>query len=184
MRAWYPETKEPSQKSYSRSRIFGVALDRQDKRIVKILQTEGRITNSDLAGRIGLTAAPTLARVNKLESTGVIRGYAAQVDRRALDLPFLAFASVILRAPRPDEHAGFLQAMMDLPEVLECHHMAGDEDYLLKVVTRGPQEYEALIMDRIGAIPQVQRIKTMLVLSTGKSTTALPVGDVDAGEGG
>lgn len=152
-----------------------MALDRQDKRILELLQSDGRMTNAELANRIGLTPAPTLARVNKLEATGVIRGYTALVDPLAVDLPFLAFVSVILSAPRPDEHARFLRAMLELPEVLECHHVAGDEDYLLKVVATGPKDYESLVMDRIGSIPEVQRVKTMLVLSSGKQTTALPV---------
>jgi len=152
-----------------------VSLDRQDKRILEILQADGRITNSELASRINLTPAPTLSRVNKLESTGVIRGYTALIDPLALGLPFLAFVSVILRAPRPDEHASFLRAMLELPEVLECHHVAGDEDYLLKVVATGPRDYESLVMHRIGAIPEVLRVKTMLVLSSGKQTTSLPV---------
>src|SRR3954471_6026813 len=108
--------------------------DKVDIEILKVLQQEGRITNSDLAARVGLTPGPTLARVNKLEAAGLIVGYTTIVDRQKLGIPITAFVSVILRSHNKAAADTFLGQVCAMPEVLECHHIAGEEDYLLKVV--------------------------------------------------
>ncbi|RYG32065.1 Lrp/AsnC family transcriptional regulator [bacterium] len=149
--------------------------DAVDRLLVETLQREGRVTYSDLATRVGLTAAPTQARVAKLESTGVITGYAAKVDRTKIGYTFLAFVSVILRNHEPDEEDAFEAAAAAIPQIQEIHHVSGEEDYLLKVIARDTTDFEKLLRRTIGAIPQVQRVKTTLVLSTAKSTTACPV---------
>lgn len=149
--------------------------DAVDRSLVGSLQSEGRATYADLASRIGLTAAPTQARVAKLENAGIITGYAARVDREKLGYGFLAFVSVILKNHQPDEEDAFEAAAAAVPQIQEVHHIAGDEDYLLKVIARDTADFERLLRRVIGAIPQVQRVKTTLVLSTAKSTTECPV---------
>src|SRR5689334_15559925 len=114
--------------------VGAMLLDATDSRILEILQEEGRITNADLATRIGLSAGATLARVNKLESAGFICGYKAILDRAGLGLNITAFVAVILKSHGRQESMDFLEAVQELPQVLECHHIAGEEDYLLKVV--------------------------------------------------
>lgn len=133
------------------------------------------MTNAELASRIGLTPGPTLARVNKLESAGIIRGYAALVDRDAVGLPVTAFVSVILKNHGKAASQDFLKAVAGLPEVLECHHIAGDEDYLLKVVAASPSDYESFVLDRLAEVADVQRVKTTIVLSSPICGTAVPI---------
>lgn len=150
-------------------------LDALDLRILDILQAEGRITNSELAHRIGLTPGPALTRVNKLETGGYIKRYVAVVDREALGLPVTAFVAVIMREHGRAASDSFQQAVDSIPEVLECHHIAGEEDYLLKVVAASPSDFERFVLEVLSEIPAVQRVKTTFVLSTTKNETCIPV---------
>jgi Lrp/AsnC family transcriptional regulator, leucine-responsive regulatory protein len=148
-------------------------LDAQDRLLVRALQAEGRATCADLAGRIGLTAAPTQARITKMEAAGVLRGYAARVDRTKLGYGLLAFVSVVLASHEPEREDAFVAAMREIPEVQECHHVAGEEDYLLKVVARDVADLERVV--RAVSTPQVRRVRTTLVLSSAKDTAEVPV---------
>jgi Lrp/AsnC family leucine-responsive transcriptional regulator len=150
-------------------------LDAVDLKILDILQTDGRITNSELAHRIGLTAGPVLTRVSKLETAGFIKRYVAVIDREAMGLPVTAFVSVIMKTHDRESTREFNEAVQALPEVLECHHIAGEEDYLLKVVAANPADYERFVLESLSAIPSVQRVKTTFVLSTPKNETSIPV---------
>lgn len=150
-------------------------LDSIDLQVLDILQNEGRITNAELASRVGLTPAPMLARVNKLEERGYIRRYVALLDPVGVGLNVTAFVSVILHAHGRESATAFLSALSEIPEVVECHHIAGQEDYLLKVMAASPSDYERLVLEKITAIPAVQRVKTTIVLSTPKSVTQLPI---------
>lgn len=150
-------------------------LDIIDFNILEILQKEGRITNAELAQRIGLTPGPVLTRVSKLESAGYIRGYVAVVDRASLGLGVTAFVSVILKDHDRRSAEVFTTAVGSIPQVLECHHIAGDEDYLLKVIAASPVDYERVILDEISSLAGVQRVKTIFVLSTTKDETGVPV---------
>lgn len=150
-------------------------LDATDARILETLQEEGRITNAELAQRIGLSPGATLARVSKLEASGLICGYTAIMNRQALGLPVTAFVAVILRSHGRQESADFLEAVKSLPQVMECHHIAGDEDYLLKVVASDPTDFETFVLDELTSIPAVQRVKTTFVLSSPKVSTVIPI---------
>lgn len=151
------------------------AFDAIDRQILEILQREGRITNAELAARVGLTPGPTLARVNKLEASGLIRGYVALVDRNRIGLDVTAFVSIILKQHGKASSVAFIEAMQGLPEVLECHHIAGEQDFLLKVVAASPREYESFVLDKLSELPEVARVNTTFVLSSPKSLTALPL---------
>lgn len=151
-------------------------LDTVDLSILATLQSEGRVTNSDLAARVGLTPAPTLQRVRKLEDAGIIRRYAAILDPESLGLQVTVFVSVVMVSHGREATDRFVAAVSDLSEVLECHHLAGDEDFLLKVVARSPADYERFLLEKLCAIEGVQRVNTKFVLSSPKSTTELPIG--------
>ena len=150
-------------------------LDATDARILEILQESGRITNAELAHRVGLSPGATLARVSKLELAGVISGYTAIMNREALGLAVTAFVAVILKTHGRQESADFLEAVKSLPQVLECHHIAGDEDYFLKVVASSPSDFETFVLDELTSIPAVQRVKTTFVLSSPKVSTVVPI---------
>lgn len=155
-------------------------MDAVDKKIVTILQREGRMTNVELAQRVGLTPAPTLARVHKLEELGYIQGYAAIVNREMIGLPVTAFVSVILKEHGSEIAKRFIEMVAEFDQVLEVHHIAGEEDYLLKVVASSPRDYELFVLNTLTALETVQRVKTTFVLSTPKSTTVVPIRHVEA----
>jgi Lrp/AsnC family leucine-responsive transcriptional regulator len=150
-------------------------LDEVDLRILEILQREGRITNFDLAKKIGLTPAPTLARVKKLESSGYIRRYVALVEQAKLGMSVTAFVHVILESHKKKTTFDFVKAVEAMPEVLECHHIAGDEDFLLKVVASSPAEYELFVLEKLTKVEGIEKVKTTFVLSSSKLETAIPV---------
>lgn len=150
-------------------------LDAIDFMILDILQHEGRVTNADLAQRVGLTPAPTLARVKKLEESGHIKRFVALVDQAKLGMPVTAFVSVILESHRLSTSQEFVKAVQALPEVLECHHIAGDEDFLLKVVAASPADYESFVLEKLTKIGGIEKVKTIFVLSSSKLETAIPL---------
>lgn len=152
-----------------------MSIDATDRSILDVLQRDGRITNVDLAQRIGLSPGPTLARVNKLEQTGYIEGYAAMLSRDKLGLSVTAFVLVSLREHNRAANDAFLAAVRELPEVLEVHHIAGDEDFLLKVVAESPASYEDFMLESLTSVADLHRVKTVFVLSSPKSTTAIPI---------
>ena len=151
-------------------------LDDIDRQILRLLQADGRMTNAALADAVGLTATPMLARIKKLEQSGVIQRYAAIVDRSAVGNGTLAYAEVKLAEHRLPTHTKFVEAVCAFPEVLEVHHVAGDEDFLLKVVARDIEEYEHFLLHRLTRVPGIDRVTTTFVLSTRKAETALPIG--------
>jgi Lrp/AsnC family leucine-responsive transcriptional regulator len=153
------------------------ALDEIDRKILKLLQKNGRMTNAALAEAVGLTATPMLQRIKKLEQRGVIRGYAALVDPAAVGRGTTAYVLVKQSIHDLDTHARFVEAMGEYSEVLECRHIAGEEDYLLKVVVRDIAEYERFLLHRLTKVPGIDRVKTIFVLSTSKEETAVPIED-------
>ncbi len=149
-----------------------------DRAILEILQQDGRITNVELAQRVGLTPGPTLARVNKLESAGFIQQYVAIVDRPKIGLAVTVFVSVVLRSHNKAANDEFLASVCKMREVLEVHHIAGDEDFLLKIVAESPADYEKFVLERLTSVADLQRVKTIFVLSSPKNTTAVPVVEI------
>ena len=149
--------------------------DATDRAILRVLQEDGAITNADLAVRIGLTPAPTLERVRKLVRDGYIRKYVALVDQAKLGKPVTAFVAVIMKSHGQQTDAAFRRAVARLPEVLECHHIAGEEDYLLKVVAASPTDYERFVLGRLLKVAAIEKIKTTFVLSSSKLETKIPL---------
>lgn|SRR5690606_1125233 len=150
-------------------------LDSTDLRIVQLLQEEGRLSNAELARRVGLTPPPMLERVRRLEREGVIRGYQARIDPHALGRRLTVFAAVTLEMHRGGAVEEFTEAVRAVPEVLECHHLTGQADYLLKVVVADTADYERLLRERLLRLPGVRRVQSSVVLSTLKEGSPIPV---------
>jgi Lrp/AsnC family transcriptional regulator, leucine-responsive regulatory protein len=156
-------------------------LDAVDRKLLKLLQEDGSLTNTELAARVGLTPAPTLERVRKLEREGFVRKYVALLDQAKLGKPVTAFVSVIMRSHGSRTDGTLKRAIAKLPEVLECHHIAGDEDYLLKVVAASPADYERFVLEKLTRIPAIEKVKTTFVLSSSKLETSIPFSGLPGG---
>jgi Lrp/AsnC family leucine-responsive transcriptional regulator len=149
--------------------------DRIDFQILKILQENGRITNLQLSNEIGLSPAPTLERVRKLENAGFIKSYHALVDEELLGLGIKTFIQVSLDFHKSNAIQTFMDEIRDIKEITECHHVTGQCDFLLKVYVKDIKSYERLIMDKISRISVVKTFQTMMILSTSKKEPAVPL---------
>jgi len=153
-----------------------MALDRYDRRILEVLQEEGRISNQELADRIGLSQSPCLRRVRALEESGLITGYRALVDAKKLGLNLLALIHISMDRHTPERFANFDGVVSSLPEVLECLLITGqDADYQLKVVVQDMDAYQALLLDRITRIEGVTGVHSSFVLRQVVNRTAMPL---------
>jgi Lrp/AsnC family transcriptional regulator, leucine-responsive regulatory protein len=150
-------------------------IDEIDRKILRLLQENGRMTNAALAEAVGLTATPMLQRIRKLEQRGVITGYTALVDPKTVGRGTIAYVLVKQAEHRLGSHKRFVQAVAGVPEVIECHHVAGEDDFMLKVVVRDIGEYERFLLDRLARIANIDRVKTIFVLSTAKAGAPLPI---------
>ncbi|MBC8337666.1 MAG: Lrp/AsnC family transcriptional regulator [Alphaproteobacteria bacterium] len=150
-------------------------LDAIDRRILKNLQNDARLSNVDLAGSVGLSPSPCLRRVARLQETGVIKGYATLVDAEAVGLPVSIFVSVSLEKQIEQALETFEAEITARPEVMECYLMTGDADYLLRVVTSDLAAYERFLLDHLTRIPGVASIKSSFALKQVAYRTALPI---------
>jgi Lrp/AsnC family leucine-responsive transcriptional regulator len=148
-------------------------MDIQDIQALRLLMREGRSTWSELARLLGLSAPAAADRVRRLEERGVIRGYSAVVDPEAVGLGVTAFVAVTLE--KPEHRAGFLGWVDGAPEVQECHHVAGEGDFLLKVRCAAVRDLEAIVSEEIKGLHGVTSTRTTVVLSTRKETPVLPL---------
>jgi Lrp/AsnC family leucine-responsive transcriptional regulator len=148
-------------------------IDETDGIILDLLQDNARISQADIARAVGLAPSAVLERIRKLESRGIIRGYAALVDPHALDQSMLAFVAVRTEEAPGDNSVA--NALAKCAEVLELHHVAGDDCYLLKVRARDAEHVGQLLRHRFGRIPGVKSTRTTIVLETVKETPRLPI---------
>jgi Lrp/AsnC family leucine-responsive transcriptional regulator len=156
----------------------GSMLDDIDIALLALLQSDARVSNAEIARRIGMAPSATLERVRKLEEKGVVTGYAARIRPEAVGLGLLAFIFV-----RSEEGIGSTEterALAAFPEVLEVHHVAGEDCFLLKVRVADTASLGALLRDRLGAIPAVRSTRTTIVLQTVKEGSALPLPAIGA----
>ncbi|MQY52134.1 Lrp/AsnC family transcriptional regulator [Rhodocyclus tenuis] len=152
-------------------------LDRYDLQILHILQEDGRISNQDLADRIGLSPSPCLRRVRALEEAGIIAGYRAQINAKALGLSLTALIHISMDQHTPERFASFEAAISTMPEVLECLLITGqDADYQLKVVVRDMEAYQELLLNRINRAPGVTGVHSSFVLRRVVQQRRLPLG--------
>ena len=144
-----------------------------DYKALRRLMVQGRASWAELAEDMGLSAPAAAERIRKLEQQMIIKGYAALVDPAAVGYPLTAFIAVTL--DRPKHRAGFLEAMAEMTEVVECFHIAGDGDYLLKVRCRGTADLDRLLTTGIKGVKGIAQTRTTIVLSTFKDTVVTPV---------
>lgn len=154
---------------------MAIELDKIDLQILKILQQNGRITNLQLSNEIGLSPAPTLERVRKLENSGYILSYHALVDEEKLGLGIKTFIQVSLDFHKSNTIQTFLNEIQEIKEITECHHVTGQCDFLLKVYVKDIKSYEQLIMQKISRISVVKTFQTMIIMSTNKKEPTVPL---------
>ena len=149
-------------------------LDAIDRRLLAELQDEGRVTNVELAQRVGLTAPPCLRRVRALEEEGVIRGYHADLDASKLGFAITVFAMVSLKSQAEESLRQFEDAMKSLPEVRECHMLNGEIDFILKCVAPDLSTFQRFLTQSLTAAPNVASVKTSLVIRCAKDQPGVP----------
>ncbi|WP_174297823.1 Lrp/AsnC family transcriptional regulator [Sphingomonas bacterium] len=154
-----------------------MAFDRIDRQIMALLQDDGRMTNVDLAERVGLTAPPCLRRVRALEEAGAIRGYHAELDAGRLGFPITVFAMVSLQSQAERDLAAFEEHVATIPEVRECHMLNGEIDFILKIVAHDLRTFQDILTTHLTPAPNVASVKTSLTIRTAKALSGIPVTD-------
>ncbi|MCH2096384.1 MAG: Lrp/AsnC family transcriptional regulator [Rhodobacteraceae bacterium] len=150
-------------------------LDETDRRILRVLQKRGRISNADLADEINLSASACHRRVQRLEAEGMVKDYVALLNTRKLGLATTVFVEIKLNAQADDVLEAFERAVARVPDVLECHLMAGNADYLLKVVAEDTDDFARIHRQHLSRLPGVAQMQSSFALRTVFKTTALPV---------
>lgn len=154
-------------------------LDPIDRQILRELQADGRMTNVDLAARVGLTAPPCLRRVRTLEEEGTIRGYHADLDASRLGYGITVFAMVSLKTQAEADLQAFEAHVASLDPVRECHMLNGEIDFMLKIVAHDLQEFQSFLTTHITPAPNVAGVKTSLTIRTSKASPGVPVRSED-----
>jgi Lrp/AsnC family transcriptional regulator, leucine-responsive regulatory protein len=150
-------------------------LDATDKQLLNFLQEDGRITNADLARKVNLSPPSVLQRVRRLEESGLVDKYVAVLNPERLGYQMLVFAQVSLALHHEQPIEAFRSNVLEIGQVLECHHVSGDFDFLLKIIVPDMKSYEELIRTQLSNIPGVGKIQSSFVMATNKSTTVLPL---------
>jgi len=150
-------------------------INKHDRKILEVLQAQGRIPNVQLAAEVGLSPPAVLERVRKLEERDIIQKYVAIVDNKKVGLGTVIFVAVTLHLHQKDSIENFHNFVQECEKVLECYHLAGSEDYLLKIYSRDIDDYEHFLLNELTQIKGIDRVKTMFVLSTLKRETAVPL---------
>lgn len=157
--------------------MSGELFDSVDRQILAELQADGRITNVELAARVGLTAPPCLRRVRALEERGAIRGYHADLNAQDLGYSITVFAMVSLKSQAEPDLQAFEAHVASLEPVRECHMLNGEIDFILKVVARNLQEFQSFLTSSLTTAPNVASVKTSLTIRTSKHMPGVPVPD-------
>jgi DNA-binding Lrp family transcriptional regulator len=152
-----------------------MALDQIDRQILSLLQADGRMTNVELAERVGLTAPPCLRRVRALEEAGAIRGYHAELDGGRLGYPITVFAMVSLKSQAEADLAGFEAHVAVIPEIRECHMLNGEIDFILKIVAPDLRAFQEILTTHLTPAPNVASVKTSLTIRTAKAESGIPI---------
>ncbi|MFW8595466.1 Lrp/AsnC family transcriptional regulator [Cribrihabitans neustonicus] len=152
-----------------------MALDETDRRILSVLQKQGRISNADLSERVNLSASACHRRVQRLEADGYIRNYVALLDARKMNVPATIFVEITLQGQADELLDAFERAVALIPDVLECHLMAGTADYILKVVAENTEDFARIHRQHLARLPGVAQMQSSFALRTVFKTTALPV---------
>lgn len=152
-----------------------MAFDEIDRQIMAHLQADGRMTNVELADRVGLTAPPCLRRVRTLEEKGAIRGYHADLDPTWLGYTITVFAMVSLKSQAEADLEAFEAHVADIPEIRECYMLNGDIDFILKIVAKDLSSFQQFLTTRLTTAPNVAHVRTSLTIRSSKSLPGVPV---------
>lgn len=161
--------------SFLAKQLQALKLDQTDRKILEILQTKAKITNAQLSKQVDLSPAPTLERVKKLENTGIIKSYHAVLDKLAIGLGVTTLVQVTLVKHKKDFISSFLQRVDEIPSIIECHHVTGQGDFILKVVAEDMTKYQRLMLEVISEIPEVDNLQSTIILSTYKDSKVMPI---------
>lgn len=149
-------------------------LDKTDLKILHILQDNSKITNLDLSKKIGLSPAPTLERVKKLEQQFIIESYHAKVNQQSIGLNVKTFVQVSLAWQKDNALNNFMAKVQEIDEIVECYIITGEADFLMKIVCKDIPTYEQLLFKTLSQIEEIERLKTLMTLSTIKDSSVLP----------
>lgn len=163
---------------YSDYTMLQRTIDKKDHKILSIIQSNARLSNAEISRRVGLAPSAVLERIRKLEDRGVIKGYRPKINPQAVNLGLLAFVFVRVKELPGKDTTG--RELSKIPEVLEVHHVAGEDCYLTKVRTSNTEALGQLLREKFGALPTVRSTRTTIVLNTVKEDSRLPLGN---GEG-
>lgn len=152
-----------------------IDLDDYDLKILAALQLDGRLSNNELAQQVGLSPSPCWRRVKRLEEEGIIRGYQAMFDQRRLGLGVTVFVNVAIQSQDTKAHKAFEEAVLKLPEVVGCHILAGQQDFLLHVVAEDLDAYSDFALHKLGQLPGVRKIHSSFALKEVKPPLRLPL---------
>jgi len=150
-------------------------IDRTDKKILELLQKNAKITNAKLSKEIGLSPAPTLERVRKLEARGIISGYHAKLNMSKIGLGVSTFVMVSLKGHNKKNLKSFLDKIKDVENIVECHHITGSGDFILRIVAKDIESYQELMLDKVSEIEVTDSLQSMVILSTFKDNKVIPV---------
>lgn len=150
-------------------------LDKTDRKILEILQSNAKITNAQLAQEIGLSPAPTLERVKKLENNGIIASYHAKLSNDKVGLGVTTFVMVNLKGHNKDNIHRFIECIKDIDEIIECHHVTGSSDFILKIISEDISSYQKLMLEKVSNIPVLDNMQSTVILSTFKDSKVLPI---------
>jgi Lrp/AsnC family transcriptional regulator, leucine-responsive regulatory protein len=156
--------------------LVNATLDRYDVRILHELQIDGRLSNADLAERVGLSAAPCWRRVRRLESEGYILGYHAQINRQKIGLGVMAFVRIYAERNTGEVTEQLKRALLQLPEVISCHHVSGEGTFEIEVIATSLDAYSVFVREVLINLPHVKDLHTSFSLGEVKNTRALPLG--------
>lgn len=152
-------------------------MDNSNRKILEILQDNGSITNSELANQVGLSPATTLERVRKLENSGVIAKRVALLNPKKIGKGTIAFVLVSMATHSAESIRQFPNDVQKLTDVLECYHVAGEQDYLLKVIVADMQQYEDFLINKLTNVPNLGKVQTWFVISTVKYQTGIALNE-------
>jgi len=152
-------------------------LDHLDIKILRYLQVDARMTIKEIASKLNISTTPVFDRMKKMERVGLIKSYVALIDRKMIGKNLIVFIHISIKDHGKDAIDDFVDSIIKFPEVLECHHVSGDSDFLIKLVLEDIEMYNWFILDKLAVIPNVGKVESRFSLSERKMTTEIPISE-------
>ncbi|SRR5690554_5101911 len=151
-------------------------IDHIDKKILNLLQNDGRVTIKEMASQLNMSTTPIFERIKKLEKSGIIKQYAAILDPEKLDKKLYSFAHISLKDHNKETVDLFIEKILKIPEVMECHYVTGNSDFILKILLNDMEQYRDFVMDKLFKMTNIAKVETFLSLSVSKRSHKVPLG--------